>query len=63
MKPSILVVLSLAAATASAAVIVADGSASEARLSHVAACAVVAVSEQAIANPNEASGARPRSMG
>src|SRR5262245_50213316 len=49
------------AATASAAVIVAFGSAADARLSHVAARAAVAVNvEQAIANPNEAS---RRSMG
>src|SRR5436190_24169759 len=45
------------AATASAAVIVALGSASDARLSHVAACAAAALSvEQAMANPNATTG-------
>src|SRR6185295_17949147 len=49
------------AATVSAAVIVADGRASDARLSQVAARAAVAVrSEQASANPNVA---RARRMG
>src|SRR6185436_16018242 len=49
------------APTASAAVIVACGSASEARLSHVAACAATALSaEHAIANPNTVT---RRSMG
>src|SRR6185369_15319733 len=50
------------AATASAAVIVAFGIACDARLSHVAACAAAAVNEHTIANPDEASVVRPRSM-
>src|SRR6187399_1422349 len=50
------------AATASAAVIVALGSASDARLSQVAACAVAVVSVEAIANPKVATRARRRSM-